>query len=944
MSHAQECNQGKPYAFCESGGGVRESVERSRRRGILLRLRLPFATAALAMLLVAALPAKAHAASAYLGDTNGGTSITVTAGDDFQIVLWAVSAVKLAAYDCKIIVDGPAMPIGHAADGYWFVHNHVYFPGFDEGSEDPEDPQPNLTPPDHDTAMLSSPPYITGSGDIVVFTLHADEEGTVAIDVDPHDFFFADPDGKYFPLDLPSTLYVAVDDGEGDSRGNENDEEVELDEVTVTLSVESSEDSQEDGVYIKSPGTANYGSTLYTKQLTLNPETGYYRLSLSAPSTFCDEAETWHVFDRWTVDSQEQPQGQTDVELYVEENTTAEAGYTENVLSLTSSPISGIEINGTFPGETATTDTSISVPPGEAIVLTAPLTFYDESSHTWYSLHHWVVDSEQQGLGDLEVTVTVWGQLGVEAVYAPARFVPTDSDETTLDYATIQAAITAASAGDVVIVADGTYTGAGNRDIDFNGKALLLRSENGAANCTIDCEGTSSEHHRGFIFQKGETRNACVMGFTVTNGYAQQGAGVYITQAEGCASPSIRWNRLTNNTATQTGGAVGIFGDDEGSTPLVERNLIQGNVSLQEGGGLYIYHSGARLVYNVIDGNTAGDEFATYAQAGGGVFLTWCRSDLVFRCNEVQGNSAIATSQYPSKGGGIYFGLVNDPSLKLENNLVVNNEASVGAGIWIGGSCTLRNFTIAYNSASQYGGGIAAVDNQQLGAIEFSLSDSILWNNSAPTDCGPDLCLQDAWSSSECHLLYSAVWETPLGNPTVPAVFSIGQNWTLNQTELAYKARAASNPCGFVALPSVSGWDFHLQSLYGRWQGDVISGTWTCSAYRNQYDTGMSECLDAGDPQSSFEQEPFPNGLRVNQGAYGNSIFASWTPHHPVDGDVNEDCRVNILDLLFIRDRLTQDTCLQTVNGNHQADANQDGRINILDLIYVRNRLNAACP
>jgi len=106
----------------------------------------------------------------------------------------------------------------------------------------------------------------------------------------------------------------------------------------------------------------------------------------------------------------------------------------------------------------------------------------------------------------------------------------------------------------------------------------------------------------------------------------------------------------------------------------------------------------------------------------------------------------------------------------------------------------------------------------------------------------------------------------------------------------------------------------------------------------------MSECLDAGDPQSSFEQEPFPNGLRVNQGAYGNSIFASWTPHHPVDGDVNEDCRVNILDLLFIRDRLTQDTCLQTVNGNHQADANQDGRINILDLIYVRNRLNAACP
>jgi len=175
------------------------------------------------MLLAAALPAKAHAASAYLGDTNGGTSITVTAGDDFQVVLWAVSAVKLAAYDCKIVVDGPATPIDHAAHGYWFSNNHTVFGGFDEGSEDPEDPRPNLTPPNYNTAMLYSPPYITGSGEIVVFTLHADEEGSVAINVDEQYFFFANSDEEYIELTIPSTLYVTIEAGDGLDGGGELD-------------------------------------------------------------------------------------------------------------------------------------------------------------------------------------------------------------------------------------------------------------------------------------------------------------------------------------------------------------------------------------------------------------------------------------------------------------------------------------------------------------------------------------------------------------------------------------------------------------------------------------------------------------------------------------------------------------------------------------------------
>ncbi len=54
------------------------------------------------------------------------------------------------------------------------------------------------------------------------------------------------------------------------------------------------------------------------------------------------------------------------------------------------------------------------------------------------------------------------------------------------DQPTIQAGIDAAMDGDIVLVADGTWTGVGNRDIDFLGKAITVRSENGPDSCIID--------------------------------------------------------------------------------------------------------------------------------------------------------------------------------------------------------------------------------------------------------------------------------------------------------------------------------------------------------------------------------------------------------------------------------------------------------------------------
>jgi len=73
----------------------------------------------------------------------------------------------------------------------------------------------------------------------------------------------------------------------------------------------------------------------------------------------------------------------------------------------------------------------------------------------------------------------------------------------------------------------------------------------------------------------------------------------------------------------------------------------------------------------------------------------------------------------------------------------------------------------------------------------------------------------------------------------------------------------------------------------------------------------------------------------INTGGDIRIVFGT-----PLEGDANMDCKVNILDLIFVRNRLNQDV---DTGDNWQADANSDGKINILDLIYVRNRLNSRC-
>jgi hypothetical protein len=186
------------------------------------------------------------------------------------------------------------------------------------------------------------------------------------------------------------------------------------------------------------------------------------------------------------------------------------------------------------------------------------------------------------------------------------------------DATTIQAGINLASNGDVVLVASGTYTGVGNVNVDFNGKNITVTTELGAQMTIIDCQNTA----QGFIFQTNETASAVLEGFTIKNGLATKGGGIMVDTA----SPTIRFNVITNCYASANGGAIYVKKGD----PSIYNNTLDSNGALISGGGVLLgAQSHAHLWQNIVCHSTAG---AAIECAGAMVGTTMA-------CNDVYSNA-----------------------------------------------------------------------------------------------------------------------------------------------------------------------------------------------------------------------------------------------------------------------------------------------------------------
>jgi len=96
-----------------------------------------------------------------------------------------------------------------------------------------------------------------------------------------------------------------------------------------------------------------------------------------------------------------------------------------------------------------------------------------------------------------------------------------------------------------------------------------------------------------------------------------------------------------------------------------------------------------------------------------------------------------------------------------------------------------------------------------------------------------------------------------------------------------------ADPC-FVDL---NNGDYHLLSQRGRYwpEHDV----WVL-------DKVTSPCVDGGDPDDDVLDEPMPNGGRIDMGSFGGTPFASMSDIKWLDGDINHDGVVNLIDLAML--------------------------------------------
>lgn len=280
-----------------------------------------------------------------------------------------------------------------------------------------------------------------------------------------------------------------------------------------------------------------------------------------------------------------------------------------------------------------------------------------------------------------------------EVVETPPPIVEADGSG---DFATITEAVAAAEEGDTIELGDGTFSGDGNRDINYLGKEIVIRSRSGnPEDCIIDCEASLSDPHRGFLITGGVGPEAVLEGVTVINGvecancdeftvakvnlHDLSGAGIKIQGA----SPTVR-NCVVMNCQTEfTGGGISIEID---SSPIVMDCVFSGNSATQQGGGITLEFSSEPVIRNcVIKGNTA--------QRGGGVAVT-------------------------QESNGTFDGCV-----------ITGNVAIEGAGFYASGSRPiLKSVTLSGNRANALGGGISS-----LAGAGPDVTQSVVWGNCSLT-------------------------------------------------------------------------------------------------------------------------------------------------------------------------------------------------------------------
>ena len=267
----------------------------------------------------------------------------------------------------------------------------------------------------------------------------------------------------------------------------------------------------------------------------------------------------------------------------------------------------------------------------------------------------------------------------------------------------IQPAIDLAASGDTIYVAPGIYTGTMNKNLDFFGKDLSLIGVGGSEQTVIDCELEG----RAMKLVNEETSASLVQGFTMMNGYLDEGRGGGILCYCDVRFVDIK---LVNNTAPIGGGLLTSYG----GSPALENVLFHGNLATDSwsGGGAEICNDSHAILSNVTF-------LANEGGIGGG--LSICGTG----CNIALEGVIFEDNISRSDGGGLYQ---TGSTTMLQNCLFIRNHASgKGGGMWLGSATLItNNCRIEDNTADQAGGGICAEWDEG-----SQITNTLILNNTA---------------------------------------------------------------------------------------------------------------------------------------------------------------------------------------------------------------------
>lgn len=497
--------------------------------------------------------------------------------------------------------------------------------------------------------------------------------------------------------------------------------------------------------------------------------------------------------------------------------------------------------------------------------------------------YFWRVDTLLERVVPPYYTTVYRGEVWSFTTAAPAKVIRVD-DDGPADFNTIQGAIDIANDSDVVIVEPGTYTGLGNRDIDFLGKAIIVRSTdpndpNIVAATIIDCNAGSDDPHRGFIFQNGESHDSVLDGLTITRAC---GGGVYCESA----SPAIRNCTISWCRNEDDGG--GMYAE---SADLVLTNCTFTHNTAKSGAGIYNHGGGGVITDCVFSFNQAHGGGGLYKRSSEDIVLAGCAfidnkasygGALTSRGHPIVARDCRFTGNRAGEGGAIH-GLI-----QMSNCLVAGNSADVRGGA-VSGTVTASNCTFAANRALGHQGGQLFLSSEHSRIV-----NCILWSD-PPTEPNiisleegirriPALTIKHsnlAPGQSSIHVTGRSTLNWGTGNISVDPCFAEPGLWDPNGT--------AHEPNDDFRIDA----DYHLKSQGGRW--DSAAQEWII-------DDATSPSIDAGEPMMPVGDELFANGGRINMGAYGGTIEASksYFAKRPCQvvlaGDINGDCIVDCAD------------------------------------------------